>query len=157
MALLLWRNMNIMAFRGSLGNYMAVMLLSFNGIFRFSIYPASLGGKSIKLFTFATICPGLSCISTCGKAQRWNARHVSRCHWVKVAAQWDRLGVNLERMDFVRRGRCKEQVHRDTIGRKKKCMMGHAAQFQKFMKTQPNIIAHCAKYVNPKKVRSSWF
>lgn len=62
--------MNIMAFRGSLGNYMAVMLLSFNGIFRFSIYPASLGGKSIKLFTFATICPGLSCIYTCGKAQK---------------------------------------------------------------------------------------
>lgn len=47
MALLLWRNMNIMAFKGSLGNYMAVMLLSFNRIFWFSIYPMSLGGKSI--------------------------------------------------------------------------------------------------------------
>lgn len=62
--------MNIMAFRGSLGNYMAVMLLRFNGIFRFSIYPTSLGGKSIKLFTFAVICPGLSGIHTGGKVQK---------------------------------------------------------------------------------------
>lgn len=30
--------MNIMAFRGGLENYMAVMLLNFNGIFRFSVY-----------------------------------------------------------------------------------------------------------------------
>lgn len=91
MALLLWRNMNIMAFRGSLGNYMAVMLLSFNGIFRFSIYPASLGGESIKLFTFATTCPGLLYIYTCDNVQRWDARHILRCRWVKVTAQWDRL------------------------------------------------------------------
>lgn len=31
-------NMNIMAFRGGLENYMAVMLLSFNRIFRFFFY-----------------------------------------------------------------------------------------------------------------------
>lgn len=70
MPLLLWRNMDIMAFRGSLGNYMAVMLLRFNGIFRFSIYPTSLGGKSIKLFTFAAICPGLSRVHNSGKVAK---------------------------------------------------------------------------------------
>lgn len=67
MVLLLWRNMNIMAFRGSLGNYMAVMVLSFN---RFSIYLGSLGAKSIKLFTFAVICAGMLYIHTCEIVQR---------------------------------------------------------------------------------------
>lgn len=66
-----------MAFRGSLGNYMAVMLLPFNGIFRFSIYPTSLGGKSIKLFTFAAICPGLSRIHNGGKSRKGKVQDVS--------------------------------------------------------------------------------
>ena len=87
MVLLLWKNMNIMAFRGGLGNYMAVMLLSFNRIFRFSIYLGSLGGKSIKLFTFAMICAGMLYIQTCENVQRQNRRRASRCHWVKVTAQ----------------------------------------------------------------------
>lgn len=113
MALLLWRNMNIMAFRGSLGNYMAVMLLSFNRIFWFSIYPASLGGKSIKLFTFATICPGLLYIYTCDNVKRWNARHILRCHWVKVTAQWDRYTSGYK--GFCETGRRKEQVKQDAL------------------------------------------
>lgn len=70
MVLLLWRNMNIMAFRGSLGNYMAVMVLNFNRIFRFPIYLGSRGGKSIKLFTFAMICAGMLYIHTYEYAQR---------------------------------------------------------------------------------------
>lgn len=41
MALLLWRNMNIMAFRGSLGNYMPVMVLGSNGIFRLYLFGVS--------------------------------------------------------------------------------------------------------------------
>lgn len=57
-----------MAFRASLGNYMAVMLLRFNAIFGFSIYLTSLGGKSIKLFTLAAICPGLSRIHNGGES-----------------------------------------------------------------------------------------
>lgn len=56
--------MNIMAFRGSLGNYMAFMVLNFNRIFRFPIYLGSLGGKSIKLFTFAMRCAGMLYIHT---------------------------------------------------------------------------------------------
>lgn len=62
--------MNIMAFRGSLGNYMAVMVLSFNRIFTFSIYLGSLGGKSINLFTFAMRCAGLSNSRSYEYAQR---------------------------------------------------------------------------------------
>ncbi len=69
-----------MAFRGSLGNYMAVMVLSFNRIFRFSIYLGSLGEKSIKLFTFAMVCAGMLYIHTYQNAQRQNARHALRCH-----------------------------------------------------------------------------
>lgn len=77
---------------------------------------------------------------------------------MKVAAQWDRLGVNLERMDCVRRGRCKEQVRWDTIGRgEKKGTMGRAAQFQKFMKTQNNVTADCAECVNPTKLGAAGF
>lgn len=77
MPLLLWRNMNIMAFRGSLGNYMAVMLLRLNGIFRFSIYPTSMGGKSIRLFTFAVICPRLSRMHNSGKSSQGKVWDVS--------------------------------------------------------------------------------
>lgn len=66
-----------MAFRGSLGNYMAVMLLRFNAIFRFSIYPTSLGGKSIKLFTLAAICPGLSRVPSGGKVAKGKVHDVS--------------------------------------------------------------------------------
>lgn len=80
-----------MAFRGSLGNYMAVMLLSFNRIFRFPIYLGSLGKKSIKLFTFAMIRVGMLYICTYENERRQNARHALICHWGKVTAQWDRL------------------------------------------------------------------
>lgn len=66
--------MNIMAFRGSLGNYMAVMVLSFNRIFRFFIYLGALGGKSIRLFTFAMISAGMLYIHTYEYVQRRNAR-----------------------------------------------------------------------------------
>lgn len=59
MALLLWRNINIMTFRGSLGNDMAAMVLSFNRMLKFPIYLGSLCGQSITLFTFALIWSGM--------------------------------------------------------------------------------------------------
>lgn len=75
--------MNIMAFRGSLGNYMAVMVLSFNRIFRLSIYLGSLGGKSIKLFTFAVILYVLACcifIPMSMYRSKEQTRHALRVH-----------------------------------------------------------------------------
>lgn len=54
-------NENFIPFRGSLGNYMAVMHLSFNRLFRCSVYATFLGGKSIKLITFTSMCPGSVC------------------------------------------------------------------------------------------------
>lgn len=73
--------MNIMAFRGSLGNYMAVMLLSVN---RVSIYRGVCEWKSIKLFTLAAIRAGMLWIHTCGEAQKRSARHTLRCRREKV-------------------------------------------------------------------------
>ena len=52
---------NIMAYRGSLRNYMAVMVLSFNRILRICVYLRTWGWKSIKLFTFGMVSASMLC------------------------------------------------------------------------------------------------
>ena len=49
---------------------MAAMVLNFNRIFRFPIYPGSMGGKSIKVFTFTMMCAGTLHIHNYDWAQR---------------------------------------------------------------------------------------
>lgn len=95
--------MNIMAFRGGLGNYMAVMLLSFNRIFRFSIYPGSLGGKSIKLFTFAAICTGMLYIQTCENVQMAKLKTRIKVPLSEGHSTAGQLGTHLVGKDCVRR------------------------------------------------------
>lgn len=69
-----------MAFRVSLENYMAVMVLSFNRIFRFSIYLVSRSGKSITVFTFALISTNMLCILACLVKAGQNAAHITIWH-----------------------------------------------------------------------------
>lgn len=125
--------MNIMAFRGSLGNYMAVMLLCVNGMFRFSIYPTSLGGKSIKLFTFAAICPGLSGIHTGGKVEKVKCKTHPQMMLSEGGSStgWD--GQAWIRGEWILRDEVKAKQHVcwHATGREKK-MMGSCARSRKW-------------------------
>lgn len=82
------------AFRGSLENYTVVVFISFNATFRFYV---SVAGKSIQLFTFATICAvHVVCghVWSCARVRRVNEMLLSEVHrWGEAgAAGWEGWG-----------------------------------------------------------------